>query len=101
MGKYSSALILLFFPVLGCQDFLTISSGISLIAIGPLVTLVGPGGVVKGYILTWQAAIGPFLEQVADWSKGSVHVMQGLSLAVTMGVACDQDLISTHMGRRS
>ena len=34
-----------------------------------------------------QAAIGPFLEQVADWSKGSVHVTRRLSLVVSIGVA--------------
>ena len=73
---------------------LTVSSGISLIAIGPLVTLVGPGGVAQEYILTWQAAIGPFTEQVADWSKWSVHVTRGLSLVVSIGVARDQNLIS-------
>ena len=73
----------------------TVLSSISLITIGPQFTLVGPGGVVQGYTLTRQAAIGPILEQVADWSTGSVHVTQGLSWVVTVGVACDQDLIST------
>ena len=68
---------------------LTISSGISLITIGPLVTLVGPGRVAQEYILTWQASIGPFLEQVADWLKGSVHVMQELSLVVSVMGAND------------
>ena len=76
---------------------LTVSPGISLITIGPLVTLVGPGGVVQGYTLTWQAAIGPILEQVADWSTGGVHVMQGLLLVVTIEFACNQSLISTCM----
>ena len=43
---------------------------ICLIAIGPQVTLVEPGGVVQEYILTWQAVIGPLLKQVVDWSTG-------------------------------
>ena len=76
---------------------LTVSSDISLIAIGPPVTLAGPRGVVQGYTLTWQAAIGQFLKQVVDGSTGSVHVMWGLSLVAAMGVTCDQDLISTCM----
>ena len=56
---------------------------------------------MEEYILSWQAAIGPLLKQVVDWSTGGVHVMRGLSLVVTMGVACDQDLISTCTRRRS
>ena len=65
---------------------LTVSYDISLIAIGPPVTLVEPGGVAWEYILTWQAAIGPLVQQVADWSTGGVHVTWGLSLVVTVGV---------------
>ena len=56
---------------------------------------------MQGYTLTWQATIGHILKQLADWSTGSVHVMQGLSLVFTMGFACDQGLISTCMQRRS
>ena len=68
---------------------LTISSDISLITIGPQVTLIGPGGVVQEYILTWQGAIGSLLEQAVDWLTGGVHVMQGHSLVVAIGVRCD------------
>ena len=60
---------------------------------------------------TWRSCIGihpymasstgPFLEQVADWSKGSVHVTWGLLLVVSIEVACDQGLISTCILRRS
>ena len=73
---------------------LIILSDISLITIGPLTTLVGPG-VAKEYIPTWQAAIGPLLRQVVNWLTGRVHVTRGLLLVVTMEIAHDQDLIST------
>ena len=59
------------------------------------INLYRTSGSCIGYTYICHAAIGPALEQSTDWSLGIVHVMLGLSLAVAIGVRCDQGMIST------